>query len=219
MCPLPLIPALGALRGGRGMAQMSEQNAAADALPSPTPGSEASIDYTHVCIMVGHDDDVVLDPRLFASRPRNAKSKWEGQQSDMAIAESMLAQFPQLRATYARTNEDLLATDAKVVLVLSYLTQVSYGWYAQFFQTLKTLEARGVAVYPSADFKEFISSKASYMQLLQEQGRRVCPTQIIHRSECVGGGGEEEAQVSPDPIPGPCPWLGPRRGLQPQPSP
>ena len=95
---------------------MSEQNAATDALPSPALGSVASIDYTHVCIMVGHDDDVVLDPRLFASRPRNAKSRWEGQQSDMAIAESMLAQFPQLRATYARTNEDLLATDAKVVL-------------------------------------------------------------------------------------------------------
>ena len=55
----------------------------------------------------------------------------------------------------------------QVVLVLSYLTQVSYGWYAEFFRTLKTLEARGVAVYPSADFKEFISSKASYMQLLQ----------------------------------------------------
>ena len=79
----------------------------------------------------------------------------------------------------------------QVVLVLSYLTQVSYGWYAEFFRTLKTLEARGVAVYPSAEFKEFISSKASYMQLLQEQGRRVCPTQILHRSECVGvsGGG------------------------------
>ena len=80
---------------------------------------------------------------------------------------------------------------SQVVLVLSYLTQVSYGWYAEFFRTLKTLEARGVAVYPSAEFKEFISSKASYMQLLQEQGRRVCPTQILHRSECVGvsGGG------------------------------
>ena len=222
---------------------MSGQHAHADAVPSPTLVGEGSVDYTHVCIMVGHDDDVVLDPRLFASRPRNAKSRWEGQQSDMAIAQSMLAQFPQLRATFARTNEDLLATDAKVilcadterpgpvsrahteaqgssargrhhctyairvpasgapyvpcavapqvVLVLSYLTQVSYGWYAEFFQTLKTLEARGVAVYPSAEFKEFISSKASYMQLLQEQGRRVCPTQILHRSECVGvsGGG------------------------------
>ena len=67
----------------------------------------------HVCIMVGHDDDVVLDPRLYASRPRTAKSKWEGKQSDVAIAESMLAQFPQLHATYARTNEELLATDAK----------------------------------------------------------------------------------------------------------
>ena len=73
--------------------------------------------------------------------------------------------------------------------MLSYLTQVSYGWYAEFFRTLKTLEARGVAVYPSAEFKEFISSKASYMQLLQEQGRRVCPTQILHRSECVGVSG------------------------------
>ena len=83
------------------------------------------------------------------------------------------------------------AVTPQVVLVLSYLTQVSYGWYAEFFRTLKTLEARGVAVYPSAEFKEFISSKASYMQLLQEQGRRVCPTQILHRSECVGvsGGG------------------------------
>ena len=83
------------------------------------------------------------------------------------------------------------AVAPQVVLVLSYLTQVSYGWYAEFFRTLKTLEARGVAVYPSAEFKEFISSKASYMQLLQEQGRRVCPTQILHRSECVGvsGGG------------------------------
>ena len=68
----------------------------------------------HVCIMVGHDDDVVLDPKLYASRPRTAKSSWEGKQSDVAIAESMIAQFPQLRATYARTNEDLLATDAKV---------------------------------------------------------------------------------------------------------
>ena len=81
------------------------------------------------------------------------------------------------------------AVAPQVVLVLSYLTQVSYGWYAEFFRTLKTLEARGVAVYPSAEFKEFISSKASYMQLLQEQGRRVCPTQILHRSECVGVSG------------------------------
>ena len=69
---------------------------------------------TDVCIMIGHDDDVVLDPRLHASRPRNATSRWEGKQSDMAIAESMLAQFPQLKATFARTNEELLATDAKV---------------------------------------------------------------------------------------------------------
>ena len=85
--------------------------------------------------------------------------------------------------------------------MLSYLTQVSYGWYAEFFRTLKTLEARGVAVYPSAEFKEFISSKASYMQLLQEQGRRVCPTQILHRSECVGvsggaAGGTSEISAS-----------------------
>ena len=94
---------------------MSGQDADADAVPSRTLVGESS-DYTHVCIMVGHDDDVVLDPRLFASRPRNAKSRWEGQQSDMAIAQSMLAQFPQLRATFARTNEDLLATDAKVML-------------------------------------------------------------------------------------------------------
>lgn len=92
---------------------MSEQNAVADLL-SPTPGSKVSIDYAHVCIMVGHDDDIVLDPRLFASRPRNSKSRWEGKQSDMAIAESMLAQFPHLRVTYARTNEELLATDAPV---------------------------------------------------------------------------------------------------------
>lgn len=70
-------------------------------------------DRTDVCIMVGHDDDVVLDPRLFASRPRNSKSRWEGKQSDMAIAESMLAQFPHLRANFARTNEELLATNAQ----------------------------------------------------------------------------------------------------------
>ena len=123
------------------MAQMSEQNAAADALPSPTPGSEASIDYTHVCIMVGHDDDVVLDPRLFASRPRNAKSKWEGQQSDMAIAESMLAQFPQLRATYARTNEDLLATDAKAVLCAD--THVPAGPACCTYQRRRAARGRG----------------------------------------------------------------------------
>ena len=73
----------------------------------------------NVCIMVGHDDDVVLDPQLSGARPRGARSKWEGRQSDVAIAESMLAQFPQLRASYARTIEELLATDAPVVLVLS----------------------------------------------------------------------------------------------------
>ena len=105
---------------------MSGQPAPADAVPSPPLVGEGSVDYTHVCIMVGHDDDVVLDPRLFASRPRNAKSRWEGQQSDMAIAQSMLAQFPQLRATFARTNEDLLATDAKVMLCAD--TNVQGRW-------------------------------------------------------------------------------------------
>ena len=107
---------------------MSGQHADADAVPSPPLVGEGSVDYTHVCIMVGHDDDVVLDPRLFASRPRNAKSRWEGQQSDMAIAQSMLAQFPQLRATFARTNEDLLATDAKVMLCAD--TNVRGRWPA-----------------------------------------------------------------------------------------
>ena len=109
-------------------ARMSGQHVHADAVPSPTLVGEGSVDYTHVCIMVGHDDDVVLDPRLFASRPRNAKSRWEGQQSDMAIAQSMLAQFPQLRATFARTNEDLLATDAKVMLCAD--TNVRGRWAA-----------------------------------------------------------------------------------------
>ena len=48
--------------------------------------------------------------------------------SDMAIAQSMLAQFPQLRATFARTNEDLLATDAKVMLCAD--TNVRGRWAA-----------------------------------------------------------------------------------------
>lgn len=144
----------------------------------------------NVCIMVGHDDDVVLDPQLSGARPRGARSKWEGRQSDVAIAESMLAQFPQLRASYARTIEELLATDAPVVLVLSYLTQVSYGWYARFFAALQELEGRGVTVYPSASFKEYISSKALYMRTLQEHGRRVCPTHVLQRDEVVDAHGE-----------------------------
>ena len=144
----------------------------------------------NVCIMIGHDDDVVLDPQLSGSRPRGARSKWEGRQSDVAIAESMLAQFPHLRASYARTIEELLATDARVVLVLSYLTQVSYSWYARFFAALQVLEARGVTVYPSANFKEYISSKALYMRALQERGRRVCPTHVMQRDEVVDAHGE-----------------------------
>ena len=93
-------------------AGMSGQHAAADAVPSPTLVGEGSVDYTHVCIMVGHDDDVVLDPRAPAPY-RNRESRWAGLQSDIAIVEAIKGRFPRLSIDIAYTIEELLSKAAK----------------------------------------------------------------------------------------------------------
>ena len=144
--------------------------------------------------MIGHDDDQVLDPSVRPPGCKRARvSQWTGKQSDVAIAEAVLSKFPRLRGGFARTVEDLLATEARVVVVLSYLTQASYAWYDKFFGALDALEGRGVVVYPSSAFKRHISSKAAYMAALQERGLPVCPTQILLRGDCVGDDGAPAA--------------------------
>ena len=101
--------------------------------PAAIPGA-AAID---VLFMIGHDDDQVLDPSVRPPGCKRARvSQWTGKQSDVAIAEAVLSKFPRLRGGFARTVEDLLATEARVVVVLSYLTQASYAWYDKFFGAL-----------------------------------------------------------------------------------
>ena len=160
-------------------------------MASPAIPSATDID---VLFMIGHDDDQVLDPSVRPPGCKRARvSQWTGKQSDVAIAEAVLSKFPRLRGGFARTVEDLLATEARVVVVLSYLTQASYAWYDKFFGALDALEGRGVVVYPSSAFKRHISSKAAYMAALQERGLPVCPTQILLRGDCVGDDGAPAA--------------------------
>eukprot|EP00966_Prymnesium_polylepis_P142054 3280661-Prymnesium_polylepis.1 len=110
-------------------------------------------------------------------------------QSDLAIVECIGRRFPHLQISTLRTVEELLATDAAVVVVISYRTQPSYSWYHSFFAALRTLEGRGVAVYPRADFKELISSKACYMRTLQSVPVITCPARTLDRAECVDPAG------------------------------
>lgn len=145
-----------------------------------------------VAFMTGHDDDVVLDPRVASELGRAAEkrsSRWRGMQSDLAIVDAVRTGFPQLQVETLQTVEELLATEADVVVIISYKTQLSFAWYASFFDALHTLESRGTTVYPSAAFKETISSKARYMKLLQAGGLPMCPTAFLERADCVGEDG------------------------------
>lgn len=149
-------------------------------------------DTMDVAFLVGHDDDVVLDPRVAQQLGRAATgraSKWEGMQSDLAIVDAVKQRFPQLDVSLLHTVDELRATEAEVVVVLSYKTQMSFAWYASFFDALRALEAKGTAVYPSADFKETISSKARYTKLLKAAGLPMCPTEILERADCVDASG------------------------------
>eukprot|EP00965_Chrysotila_dentata_P068387 2261872-Pleurochrysis_carterae.AAC.1 len=83
----------------------------------------------------------------------------------------------------------------QVVLIISYHTQPSFAWYGSFFAALRALEARGVAVYPRADFKELLSCKGNYTQLLQRAGLPICPTAVLERAACVDGGGVQPTLV------------------------
>jgi hypothetical protein len=148
-----------------------------------------------VSFMVGHDDDTVLDPSV----PRQGRgadlrtSSWAGMQSDMAIVNAVQTRFPQLDVSTFTTVEELIATDADVVVIISYKTQPSFAWYSTFFDALRALEERGVAVYPSADFKRTISSKAAYTKVLLDAGLPMCPTEILDRPDCVDASGALDA--------------------------
>ncbi len=141
-----------------------------------------------VVFMIGHDDDVVLDPSV-ATRRRGCTSRFSGMQSDAAIVRAVEEACPHLTIETTTTVEGLLETEAEVVVIISYRTQPFYAWYTTFFEALETLEARGVTVYPSSAFKQTISSKAAYTRLLQAQGLPMCPTEIVDRAECVGPDG------------------------------
>ncbi len=151
-----------------------------------------------VAFLVGADDDVVLDARNASARRAAPPptSRYEGAQADAAIAAAVASRHPGLRIATIKTLDELRATRARVVVVLSYLTQTSYAWYDAFFATLRRLEERGVAVYPSAGFKELISSKARYLELLGHGGLPICPTRVLHYGELVGAeGGLDPARV------------------------
>ena len=142
--------------------------------------------------MVGHDDDVVLDPHVTQQLGRAAasrSSRWAGMQSDLAIVDAVTNGFPQLQVEVLQTVEELRATAAEVVVVLSYKTQPSFAWYASFFEAMRALESRGATVYPSADFKETISSKARYTKALKAAGLPMCPTEFLERADCVADDG------------------------------
>ena len=142
-----------------------------------------------VIFLIGADDDVVLDPRLAerrrrartsaAAAPPPAASRWAGRQSDEAIVACVGERFAELEVCVARTPEELLRSNAEAVVVISYLTQTSFAWYARFFDALRELEARGTKVYPSAAFKQLVSSKADYLLLLERTGLPVCPTRLL----------------------------------------
>ncbi|EOD25118.1 hypothetical protein EMIHUDRAFT_100849 [Emiliania huxleyi CCMP1516] len=149
----------------------------------------ALLAHDHVIFLIGADDDVVLDPRLAerrrrartsaAAAPPPAASRWAGRQSDEAIVACVGERFAELEVCVARTPEELLRSNAEAVVVISYLTQTSFAWYARFFDALRELEARGTKVYPSAAFKQLVSSKADYLLLLERTGLPVCPTRLL----------------------------------------
>ena len=102
-----------------------------------------------VAFMTGHDDDVVLDPRVASELGRasaSRTSKWKGMQSDLAIVEVVRTSYPQLQVETVQTVEQLLATKAEVVVIISYKTQMSFAWYSAFFAALRALEMRGTTV-------------------------------------------------------------------------
>ena len=143
--------------------------------------------------MVGADDDVVLGEqpqgraggRRAGGGERAPRSRYAGLQLDVALVQCILERFPQIDGSVVREPHELLAADARVAIILSYHTQTSYEWYAAFFAALRTLEARGVAVYPSAGFKQLVSSKAQYMRLLAERGLPTCPTRVLERADVL----------------------------------
>ena len=67
---------------------------------------------SRVLFMVGHDDDVVLDPNV-PCPVRGRKSRWAGLQSDMAIVDAVSTNFPQFDVEVATTIEELLSTSAQ----------------------------------------------------------------------------------------------------------
>ncbi|KAL1495890.1 hypothetical protein AB1Y20_014534 [Prymnesium parvum] len=151
------------------------------------PASHPVAPMARVAFMVGHDDDEVLDPKV-TQRSRalpERTSAFTGLQSDLAIVECISQNYPQFNVCTLFTVEDLLTTDAKVVIIISYRTQTSFHWYNAFFTALRSLESRGVIVYPRADFKEFISSKSRYMHTLRAAHLCTCPTEVINRVDCV----------------------------------
>ena len=149
-----------------------------------------------VAFMIGHDDDIVLDQRV-GRRGRQCSSRWAGLQSDTAIVHAIQTFFPTLRTATLSTVEELRATEAAMIVVLSYKTQPSYAWYATFFDVLGELEARGVTVYPCHSFKKLISSKAEYMRVLQSAGLPLCPTAVLDRTDCFDAatGALSEARI------------------------
>ena len=141
----------------------------------------------------------MLDPRTPRAATKNQPertSRWAGMQSDMAIVAAMAESFPQLRVSTVRTLDELLASNADAVVIVSYKTQPSYEWYDRFFGAMRTLEARGVPVYPSADFKQLISSKAKYMRILREARLPLCPTEIVERAACVDASGAIDPELA-----------------------
>eukprot|EP00900_Chrysochromulina_parva_P021751 jgi/Chrpa1/4209/Chrysochromulina_OHIO_Genome00017470-RA len=120
-----------------------------------------------VAFMIGHDDDIVLNPSVGNPRRRDApprSSNWAGMQSDVAIVSAVQKFYPSLVIITLATVEELRATNASMVVIISYKTQPSFAWYSTFFETLNGLEARGTIVYPSCNFKQLISSKANYVR-------------------------------------------------------
>ncbi|KOO21928.1 hypothetical protein Ctob_001850 [Chrysochromulina tobinii] len=128
-----------------------------------------------VAFMIGHDDDIVLNPSVGNPRRRDApprSSNWAGMQSDVAIVSAVQKFYPSLVIITLATVEELRATNASMVVIISYKTQPSFAWYSTFFETLNGLEARGTIVYPSCNFKQLISSKANYVRPLIAESQR-----------------------------------------------
>jgi len=145
-----------------------------------------------VVFLIGADDDVALDPKLAHQRqkqrgggPPPPASRWAGKQADLAITAAVTERFPSLECRTARTPDELLSSGADVVVIISYLTQPSYAWYASLFDALQTLEARGVDVYPRAEFKRLISCKSEYLEALHRAALPTCPTRVLRHAELV----------------------------------